>query len=176
MHVLTREEIVRFGVDKREFADTPWIFEPGSHSMVRKIAVQRRAGEAAFHMIQWRVVCFDSDRFELDFQRPILANAASATVSLGNGGEKPLGFIFPPRRGAGVEQWGLPLNKASLQPLADLPLAEFTETSLTSDGRQLPHKEKLTSDGLARSLDALVGTCPAAKPQTVGVNEQTAAK
>ncbi len=176
MHVLTREEIARFGIDRREFADTPWIFEPGSHSMVRKIAVQRKAGEASFHMIQWRVVCYDSDRFELDFQRPMSANAAFATVSLGNGGEKPLGFTYPPRRGSGIEQWGLRLNKASLQPLADLPQAEFTETSLTSDGRQLPHREKLSGDGLSRSLDALLDTCPAAKPQTVGINEQTAAK
>ena len=70
--MLTREEIVRFGIDRREFADTPWIFEPGTHGMVRKLAVQRKAGEASFRMIQWRVVCFDSDRFELDFQRPIL--------------------------------------------------------------------------------------------------------
>jgi hypothetical protein len=176
MHVLTREEIVRFGIDRREFADTPWIFEPGAHSMVRKLAMQRKAGEASFHMMQWRVVCFDSDRFELDFQRPMSANAAFAAISLANGGEKPLGFTYPPRRGAGIEQWGLRLDKASLQPLFELPLAEFTETSLTSDGRQLPHKEKLTSDGLARSVDALVGTCPAAKPQTVGANEQTAAK
>jgi hypothetical protein len=145
--------------------------------MVRKIAVQRKAGEGSFHMIQWRVICYDSDRFELDFQRPILANVPFATVSLANGGDKPLGFTYPPRRGAGIEQWGLRLDKASLQPLADLPQVEFTETLLTSDGKQLSHKEKLTSDGLARSLDALVGTCPAAKaPQTVGANEQAAAK
>jgi hypothetical protein len=177
MHVLTREEIARFGIDRREFADSPWIFEPGAHSMVRKIAVQRKAGEGSFHMIQWRVICYDSDRFELDFQRPILANVPFATVSLANGGDKPLGFTYPPRRGAGIEQWGLRLNKASLQPLADLPQAEFTETLLTADGKQLPHKEKLTSDGLARSLDALAGTCPAAKaPHTVGANEQAAAK
>jgi hypothetical protein len=176
MHMLTREEIVRFGIDRREFADTAWIFEPGTHSMVRKIAVQRKAGEASFHLIQFRVVCFDSDRFELDFQRPIQANAALATVSLANGGAKPLGFTYPPRRGSGIEQWGMRLNKASLQPLLDLPQAEFTEISLTSDGRQLPHKETLSGDGLARSLDGLLGTCPAAKPQTVGANDQAAAK
>jgi hypothetical protein len=176
MHVLTREEIVRFGIDRREFADTPWIFEPGTHGMVRKIAVQRKAGDASFHMIQWRVVCFDNDRFELDFQRPLPANAVFATASLSYGGDRPLGFAYPPRRGAGVEQWGMRLNKASLQPLLDLPQADFTETSLAPDGRRLPHKEKLSSDGLARSLDALLGTCPAAKIQTVGANEQAAAK
>jgi hypothetical protein len=127
-------------------------------------------------MIQWRVVCFDSDRLELDFQRPIVANAAFATVSLASGGDKPLGFTYPPRRGSGVEQWGMRLNKASLQPLLDLPQAEFTETSQTSDGRQLPHKEKLSGDGLGRSLDALLGTCSVPKVQTVGANEQAAAK
>jgi hypothetical protein len=176
MHVLTREEIARFGIDRREFADTPWVFEPGTHNMVRKLAVQRRAGDASFHMIQWRVVCYDSDRFELDFQRPIVATAESTTVSLGNGSEKPLGFTYPPRRGSGVEEWALRLDKTSLQPLLDLPLAEFTETSLTSDGRQFPHRENLSGDGLARSVNALLGTCPAAKAQMVGANEQTAAK
>jgi len=176
MHVLTREEIVRFGIDRREFADTPWIFEPGTHGMVRKIAVQRKAGDASFHMIQWRVLCFDSDRLELDFQRPIPANAVFATASLSYGGDRPLGFTYPPRRGAGVEQWGMRLNKASLQPLLDLPQADFTETSLAPDGRRLPHREKLSGDGLARSLDALLGTCPATKIRTVGASEQAAAK
>jgi hypothetical protein len=175
MHVLSREEIVRFGIDRREFADTPWIFEPGTHGMVRKIAVQRKAGEPSFRMIQWRMVCFDSDRFELDFQRPIPASAVLATASLSYGGAIPFSFSYPPRRGAGFEQWGLRLNKASLRPLLDLPQAEFTETSLAPDGRQLPHKEKLSIDGLAHSLDTLVGTCPAAKTQTVSANEQAAA-
>jgi hypothetical protein len=176
MHVLTREEIVRFGIDRREFADTPWIFEPGTQGMVRKIAVQRKAGEASFRMIQWRMVCFDSDRLELDFQRPIPANAAPATASLSYGGAIPFSFTYPPRRGAGIEQWGLRLDKASLQPLLDLPQAEFTETSLAPDGRQLPHKERLSSDGLAHSLDALLGTCPAAKVQTVGAIDQPIVK
>jgi hypothetical protein len=176
MHVLTREEIVRFGIDRREFVDTPWMFEPGTHGMVRKLAVQRKAGEASFHMVQWRVICFDSDRFELDFQRPIPANAVLATASLSYGGAIPFSFTYPPRRGAGVEQWGMRLSKASLQPLLDLPQAEFIETSLAPDGRQLPLKQTLSGDGLARSLDALLGTCPPAKPQTLGANEQAAAK
>lgn len=143
MHVLTREEIVRFGIDRREFVDTPWLFEPGARSMVRKIAVQRKAGETSFHMVQWRLICFDGDRFELDFQRPSPPKAAFATVSLSNGGAKPLGFTYPPARGPGIEQWSARLNKASLQPLLDLPQIEFTETSLASDGRQLPHKDLL---------------------------------
>ena len=105
--MLTREEIVRFGIDRREFADTPWIFETGAHSMVRKIAVQRKAGEASFRMIQWRVVCFDSDRFELDFQRPIPANAVlSPRFRYRYGGDKPLGFTLSAKARSGCRAMG----------------------------------------------------------------------
>ena len=178
VHVLTREEIVRFGFDQREFVETPWVFEPGPYGMVHKIAVQRREGERTFRTIQWRMICFDSDRFELDFQRPIPADAASSSVSISSGGAKPLGFAFPPLKASGVEQWGLRLAKASLQPLLDLPQAEFTETSLGADGRQSLVRENLSSDGLASALDSLLATCPAAKAaaasQTVGTREQAA--
>jgi hypothetical protein len=178
MHVLTREEIVRFGFDRREYVETPWVFEPGTHSMVRKIAVQRREGEASFRTIQWRVICFDSDRFELDFQRPMPSNAAFASVSISLGGTKPLAFTFPPLRASGLELWGVRLAKTSLQPLVDLPQAEFTEVSLTADGRQSPRKENISSEGLAGALSGLLATCPAAKtvaaPQTFGTREQAA--
>ena len=42
MHVLTREEIARFGIDRREVVETPWIFESSSRSMVRKTVTQRK--------------------------------------------------------------------------------------------------------------------------------------
>ena len=43
-HVLTREEIVRFGIDRREIAETPWKFENSIRSMVSKAATVREEG------------------------------------------------------------------------------------------------------------------------------------
>jgi hypothetical protein len=41
MHYLTRKEIVRFGLDRRDFVETPWIFESRGNGMIHKIAVIR---------------------------------------------------------------------------------------------------------------------------------------
>jgi hypothetical protein len=57
MHVLTREEIVRFGIDRREFVETPWTFENNARSMIRKFAVQKNDTENAYRMTQWRLIC-----------------------------------------------------------------------------------------------------------------------
>ena len=70
MHVLTREEIARFGIDRREVVETPWIFESSRSSMVRKTITQRSGDDNAYRMSQWRLFCFNTEQFELDFQRP----------------------------------------------------------------------------------------------------------
>src|SRR5207237_4334896 len=70
MHVLTREEIVRFGIDRREFVETPWTFEPGARSLVRKVAIQKNDRDNSYRMSQWRLFCFNAGQFELDSQRP----------------------------------------------------------------------------------------------------------
>ena len=41
LHVLTREEIFRFGIDRREFVETPWTFENVGRSVVHKTAIQK---------------------------------------------------------------------------------------------------------------------------------------
>ena len=45
MHVLTREEIVRFGIDRRELVETPWTFENVGRSMVHKTVIRKNDGE-----------------------------------------------------------------------------------------------------------------------------------
>ena len=39
MHVLTRDQIFRFGIDRREFVETPWAFENLGRALIRKSAI-----------------------------------------------------------------------------------------------------------------------------------------
>ncbi len=48
IHVLTREEIARFGLDRRDFIETPWRFESNGLNMMRKIAFVRNARRDVF--------------------------------------------------------------------------------------------------------------------------------
>jgi hypothetical protein len=178
MHILTREEIVRFGIDRREFVETPWTFEPGTRTMVHKVALQRREGEKSFRTIQWRVICLDSDSFELDFQRPATPSPALSSVSVSGGGT-PLSLFHSRTKTWDLEIWGARMAKASVQSLSDLPQTDFTETVPTADGRKYPLIQKLSNEGFANGMNRLLATCPAPKApppqqQTVEARDQAA--
>ena len=164
MHVLTREEIVRFGIDRREFIETPWTFENSGRSMVRKTAIARNDTGNSYRALQWRLFCLNAGQFELDFQRQSSAVApVFATVSISSGGPKPLYFAYPPAKPAGFEIWGLRMTKASIQSLADLPQIDSIEAGQAADGRRVARSEKLSTEGLGSAFANLIETCPPQK-------------
>jgi len=177
MHILTREEIVRFGIDRRDIVDTPWTFENNGRSMVRKFAIDKGAADNSYRLLQWRLVCFNAERFELDFQRPAGVYANLATVSISDGGTRY--FAYPPARSQAFEAWGLRLNWESVQALADQPDFEFTETSLGPDGKRVAHPERFSTEGLTGALASLLATCPPRRdgaPSSTNVSQDRAAK
>jgi hypothetical protein len=166
MHVLTRDEIFRFGIDRREFVETPWAFENLGRALIRKSAISRGENGTTWRALQWRLFCLNTEQFQLDFQRQVSASPPFAAISISSGGEKPFSFAFPPAKPAGYEVWGLRIPKSSLQAIADLPQIDLTETSMAPDGRRLSHPEKLSTEGLAASLTSLLAVCPPAKGPT----------
>ncbi|HWZ36981.1 MAG TPA: hypothetical protein VNY08_01615 [Bradyrhizobium sp.] len=166
MHLLTREEIVRFGIDPREFVETSWSFENNGPSTLHKVAVQRNPGEKSFRLMQWRLICFDSDRFELDVQRPATANPTFSSVAIVGDGAKPLYFSYPPAKASGFEVWGMRMTRASVQSLLGLSQVEFTESSIAADGHRVRQSMKLSSDGLPGALDSLIASCPPSRRAT----------
>lgn len=163
MHILSREEIIRFGIDRREFVETPWTFENAGRSMVRKLAIAKSDVGNDYRTLQWRLFCFNAGQFELDFQRQVATAPVLATVSISNGGAKPLSFASPPSKPPGFEIWGLRLTRASVQSLADLSQFDLTETAVGPDGRRLAHPAKFSTEGLAGAFDSLLATCPPQK-------------
>jgi hypothetical protein len=178
MHVLTREEIARFGIDRREQVETPWIFENFGRSFVRKIITRRDVGDEAYRVAQWRLFCFTTEQFELDFLRPAAASSTFPTVAFTNGGASPQSFRLAPLANGGFEVWALHMTRASLQTLAAGPQFDFTETSQAPDGRQRARTVTFSSEGLAGALDRLLATCPPAKTnaplRTVGSSDSVA--
>lgn len=162
IHILTREEISRFGLDRRELVETPWTFESSGINMLHKVAFVRRPGELSFRPLQWRVVCFDTNRFALAFQRPAAASPSFDTVAVAADEGKSTAFAYPPAKLQNVEQWTLRLTGSALRSLIDRPQIDFTETSLAADGRRVPQIVKLSNDGGPAALQTLLSTCPPA--------------
>jgi hypothetical protein len=176
MHVLTRDEIVRFGIDRRDVAETAWKFENGTRSMVHKVATVKDDGGKSWRLSQWRIICAGSEQFELDFQRPAGSSAfPSVTMRLAGGAQA---FHSPPVKLQGYEFWATRLSRTAIQGLADDTQFEFTESSLTADGKRAIRAAKFSTEGLATALASLAETCPTPKNmvlrQTVGANESAA--
>jgi hypothetical protein len=163
MHVLTRDEIFRFGIDRREFVETPWAFENLGHALIRKSAIARGENGKTWRTLQWRLFCLSAEQFHLDFQRQVTASPTLAAISISSGGAKPFTFAFPPAKPAGYEVWGLRMPKSSVQAIAQLPQIDLTETSMGPDGHGLAHPEKLSTEGLPASLANLLAVCPGSK-------------
>jgi hypothetical protein len=163
VHFLTRDEIFRFGIDRREFVETPWTFENLGRGLIRKSAISRGENGKTWRALQWRLFCLNTEQFQLDFQRQVSASPLLAAISISSGGAKPLTFAFPPAKPAGYEVWGLRMPKTSVQAIADLPQIDLNETSMGPDGRRLAHPEKLSTEGLPVSLASLLAICPLPK-------------
>jgi len=175
--VLTREQIVRFGLDRREFVETPWTFENNGRSMARKAVVERNDADKSWRTTLWRIVCFNADQFELDLQRPAPASSGFPTLTISSGTSVAQYFKSPPAKLQGFEIWGLRMNKEGVLALMAEPQFDFTETA-QSAGKRLAHTAKLSNEGLGRALASLTETCPPPKNialrQTVGAGEAVA--
>lgn len=162
IHVLTRDEIARFGIDRRELVETRWRFERNGLKVLHKIAVVRRAGEPSFRLLQWRVSCFDAGRLALDFLRPVSGSPNLSSVAMAGDDAIPV-YFNQPVTASGREQWGLRLPKPDLQSLMDQPHIELTETSPAADGRRVAQTIKLSNDGWADALAPFLATCAPSK-------------
>ena len=178
-HVLTREEIVRFGIDRREIAETPWKFENSVRSMVSKAAIVREEGGKSWRLAQWRLICSSNEQFELSFQRPALAaGTALPIITLSGVGPAVQQFNWPPANVQGFEIWALRLTRASVQTLASVPQFEFMESVQNADGKRVASAAKFSTEGLAGALTTLAATCPPPKNmvlrQTVDAQDSAA--
>ncbi|HJZ21017.1 MAG TPA: hypothetical protein VJ226_08670, partial [Bradyrhizobium sp.] len=173
---LTREEIVRFGIDRREFVETSWAFESNGRSMARKSTIARSDADNSYRQAQWRLFCFNADQFELDFQRQAITASFLPTIRISNDGSLSSYFRSPPTRSQGSETWGLLLNRASAQALAGKPQFDLTETSQAPDGRRLAHTARFSTEGLAGALASLIETCPPSINSVLRQSSNSAAK
>ena len=176
VHVLTRDEIIRFGIDRREQVETQWQFENGSRSMVGKVATQRSDGETAYRLLQWRLICVSTEQFELDVQRPT-TRSTFPTVAIGSAAAVPLYFTQITSKTGGAEFWGVRMTRAAVDKLAGQPQFELIESSQGPAGRHAV-RTALSTEGLSRALDTLLPTCPPAKDTVTaqGQASQPAAK
>lgn len=82
LHLLTRDELYRFGIDTRAVAETAWRLETGARPFVSKIAVMRNENGSSFRTMEWRMYCEAGNRVpRCSLARPMRPAPARAQFS-----------------------------------------------------------------------------------------------
>ena len=168
MHVLTREEIFRFGIDRRDFIESPWTFESSSRSMVRKIAIAKKNGGASFRSMEWRLFCENKGRARLMFVREFDADAVGKTsVIMMAGAEKSVNFGRYPARMGKYEVWSDTVAPDPMKAILAASHLQIGEGTMTPDGKNNLASFNILTNGLEAAWTQLLASCPAVSNSAV---------
>lgn len=160
MHALTREEMFRFGIDKREMIETAWRFNDGGRSSSVDKLVQERAGMHSndFRTLRWRFSCLAAWHTRLDYLRTNTSDVV-ASVSLRFGADQKIAFsavATVPQ----AEIRSVRVDGAMIEKLKGATQLSSMEVGRAKDGVEAPARETILSTvGLSRSIDALLQSC-----------------
>ena len=83
LHMLTRAELYRFGIDTRPLAETMWRLEKGTRPYISKFATLKKENGPSFRTMEWRLYCDSKNRVPLMFAAEIdEATAGKRTIMM----------------------------------------------------------------------------------------------
>ncbi|WJR75967.1 hypothetical protein [Bradyrhizobium sp. NP1] len=171
MHLLTRPELYRFGIDTRPLPETMWTLEKAARPYIHKTALERRDNGASFRMLEWRLFCENKDRARLMFVREFDEGAAGkSTVVMMAGADRFVAFGRYPARVGKYEVWSDTLASAAVKAVSAMPHLQVGESMSTSDGKAGLATFDIDTTGLEPAWTQLLASCPVAttSPRPMG--------
>jgi hypothetical protein len=163
LHVLTRPELYRFGIDTRAFSETAWTLEAASRPYAHKLAVAKKDDGASFRMMEWRLFCENKDRARLMFAREFDEGAAgTSTVIMMAGPEKAIAFGKFPARVGKYEVWSDTVAPDAMKAMLSAPNLQLGESASTGDGKTRLSTSDIDTVGLEPAWTQLLASCPVA--------------
>jgi hypothetical protein len=163
LHVLTRPELYRFGIDTRSFSETPWLLEAAARPYVRKIALAKQDDGTSFRMMEWHLFCENKDRARLLFVREFDEGAAGkSTVVMTAGSEKSVAFGKFPARVGKYEVWNDTIAPDAMKAMLSAPTLQMGEATSSADGKTRQSTFDIDTSGLEPAWTQLLTSCPAA--------------
>jgi hypothetical protein len=167
LHVVTRQEIAKFGVETRGRYETPWMLDSNSprwtllKSVTQAKGWNEGPGDAEYRTGVVRVWCDSTPRIMFSYQRELRVSERDVIVRLGIGGRD-----FEPH---GTEIGG---ELVVLQVFTDLEFFRsatssdilITESFSPRDAQGWSDTTRLAATGLPALLDGWVNRCAHTKP------------
>jgi hypothetical protein len=166
IHVLTRTELYRFGIDTRPLPETAWTLEAAARPYVRKFAAAKQGNGASFRAMEWRLFCENGRRARLMFVRELEQGAAgTSTVMMMAGTEKSVAFGKFPARVGKYEVWSDVVAPEAMQAILESSRLQMGESTQTAEGKTSLATFDIGTLGLGASWSQLLTSCPATGPR-----------
>lgn len=163
LHVLTRPELYRFGIDTRPLAETMWRLEKGARPFISKIAAVKKDSDASFRTMEWRLYCENKKRVplmiagEIDAAATVkksILMAASADLSKQAGG--------PAVRFGKFEVWSGAVEPDMVKAVLASHSLQVRETTPEPEGKADTTSFNIDTTGLTSVWTQLGTSCTAA--------------
>jgi len=181
IRLLTRDEVAQFGIDRREFVETPWAVEEGrsGESFVGKMVVAARGGDQKqYRTTNVLLLCGRSGFFTVGLSRDADPWNRPAAVALAWPGAeiKLMSGRSPPPVAPGVapknmwtasatgiaakEMWVASAPKTVFESAAFGDSIDLVETPAAAASGAAPRRTALSAAGLASLIGTLAPRCP----------------
>jgi hypothetical protein len=175
LHILTRAELYRFGIDTRPLPETAWTLETASRPYIRKIAAAKQGDGASFRMMEWRLFCENKDRARLTFVRESDQASGLKTMMLTAGPDKSVAFGKYPARVGKYEMWSDIVAPDAMQAMLAASSLHMGEGTPDAEGKARLAAFDIDTLGLGTSWTRLLTSCPANTPRPAAASSSLTA-
>ena len=164
---ISRDEIARFGIDRREFHESLWTVDegpPGPLVVVKFLTEKKGKEPKQYRTTKIELACTRARDIRVTFSRELAATDKPASIAVSaRGGD----FVLPPRRGKPIAGY----NDIEMEDrVARVPIAffedaaagdtiEFAEAPDISALDKPPPRTKLSTGGLRHAIGVLSQRC-----------------
>jgi hypothetical protein len=156
-HILTRQELYRFRIDTRTFAETAWTLEKAAQPYIRKLAVVKNGDD--FRKLEWRLYCEAKIRARLMFMDEFDKAVTGRAVAMMGGLERPPNLMKVPVRIGSYEIWNAVFGLEEVKNFFSVPALEVAERTLMPDGKATEAIFKIDTLGLEAAWTRLSAAC-----------------
>jgi hypothetical protein len=170
LRFLTRDEIARFGIDQRGFAESRWTVQEqkAGGSFIGKLLTEAKIGDAKagepkhYRVMQVLLLCGRSGFINAAFARELDASDKIAFAAIAaQGSEVRLGRTQSTAKlnGVDMEIWRAPVPRAFFDSAASGDSIELVEMSASAAANTPPRRMTLSTAGLAASVGSFGQSC-----------------
>ena len=160
LHMLTRAELYRFGIDTRSLAETAWKLEKEARPFARKFAMLKKENGASFRVMEWRLSCESGKRVPLTFASEVDETAVGKSTILVTADAEPDKTAGgSPLRAGKYEVWRGSIDPDMVSAILASRSLHVRETTLMPDDKANITTFDIDLTGLASAWTQLKSSC-----------------